>query len=271
MDFKYQIKQDEEDNKLKELRSIQGDLGCKFSSLNSQQIKLYYQKQALIKLNELFVQLYEQNPHNPYLDFIYKFLDKNYTISNFKKDFFLSLLLTVDFITSLNHIDADDLSINQKIQEQFCKSKNISKEIIVKKDFIKDIVDEFEDNKVMESEGSFTHEYEKWHEKIGYLNQLYMLNLLEKIINFYHKRLFKEDQSKIPLIAMINLDELTMITRKDISEDYFLNFMQDNKDYSKYLNKQRRLERMIDFYQSLNSSEQSKIHLIGMINLDELE
>ena len=32
---------------------------------------------------------------------------------------------------------------------------------------------------------------------------------------------------------MINLDELTMITRKDISEDYFLNFMQDNKDYLK--------------------------------------
>lgn len=275
MEFKYQIKQDEQheedNNKLKELRSIQGDLGCKFSSLNSQQIKLYYQKQALIKLNKLFIHLYKHNPHNPYLDFIYKFLDKNDTISNFKKDFFLSLLLTVDFITSLNHIDADDLSINQKIQEQFCKSKNISKEIIVKKDFIKDIVDEFEDNKVMESEGSFTHEYEKWHEKIGYLNQLYMLNLLEKIINFYHKRLFKEDQSKIPLIAMINLDELTMITRKDISEDYFLNFMQDNKDYSKYLNKQRRLERMIDFYQSLNSSEQSKTPLIKMINLDELE
>lgn len=275
MEFKYQIKQDEQheedNNKLKELRSIQGDLGCKFSALNNQQIKLYYQKQALIKLNTLFVQLYEQNLHNPYLDFIYKFLDKNDTISNFKKDFFLSLLLTVDFITSLNHIDADDLSINQKIQEQFCKSKNRSKEIIVKKDFIKDIVDEFEDNKVIESEGSFIHEYEKWHEKIGYLNQLYMLYLLEKIINFYHKRLFKEDQSKIPLIAMINLDELTMIARKDISEDYFLNFMQDNKDYLKYLNKQRRLERMIDFYQSLNPSEQSKTPLIKMINLDKLE
>lgn len=95
MEFKYQIKQDEQheedNNKLKELRSIQGDLGCKFSSLNSQQIKLYYQKQALIKLNELFIHLYKHNPHNPYLDFIYKFLDKNDTISNFKKDFFLSL------------------------------------------------------------------------------------------------------------------------------------------------------------------------------------
>lgn len=123
----------------------------------------------------------------------------------------------------------------------------------------------------MESEGSFVHEYSIHYEKIIYLNQLYMLNLLEKIINFYHKRLFKEDQSKIPLIAMINLDELTMIARKDISEDYFLNFMQDNKDYSKYLNKQRRLERMIDFYQSLNPSEQSKTPLIKMINLDELE
>jgi len=70
---------------------------------------------------------------------------------------------------------------------------------------------------------------------------------------------------------MINLDELTIIARKDISEDYFLNFMQDNKDYSKYLNKQRRLERMIDFYQSFNPSEQSKIPLIKMINLDKLE
>lgn len=238
MEFKYQIKQDEQheedNNKLKELRSIQGDLGCKFSALNNQQIKLYYQKQALIKLNTLFVQLYEQNPQNPYLDFIYKFLDKNNTTSNFKKDFFLSLLLTVDFITSLNHIDADDLSINQKIQEQFCKSKNRSKEIIVKKDFIKDIVDKFEDNKLMESEGSFIHEYEKWHEKIGYLNQLYMLYLLEKIINFYHKRLFKEDQSKIPLIPMINLDELTIITRKDIHKDYQENYllplMQAEKD-----------------------------------------
>lgn len=70
---------------------------------------------------------------------------------------------------------------------------------------------------------------------------------------------------------MINLDELTMIARKDISEDYFLNFMQDNKDYSKYLNKQRRLERIIDFYQSLNPSEQSNTPLIKMINLDKLE
>lgn len=95
MDFKYQIKQDEQyeeddDNKLKELRILQGKLGCKFSILNGSQIKLYYQKQALIKLNTLFVQLYEQNPHNqnphnPYLDFIYKFLDKNDIISNFKK------------------------------------------------------------------------------------------------------------------------------------------------------------------------------------------
>lgn len=240
MEFKYQIKQneqqhEEDDNKLRELRILKTKLGCKFYALNNQQIKLYYQKQALIKLNTLFVQLYEQNPHNPYLDFIYKFLDKNDTISNFKKDFFLSLLLTVDFITSLNHIDADDLSINQKIQEQFCKSKNRSTEIIVKKDFIKDIVDEFADNKVMESEGSFTHEYEKWHEKIGYLNQKYMLYLLKKIINFYHKRLFKEEQSKIPLIAMINLDELTMIARKDISEDYFLNFIQADEQANKDL------------------------------------
>lgn len=236
MEFKYQIKQDEEheeddNNKLKELRNLQGDLGCKFSSLNNKQVQLYYQKQALIKLNELFIQLYEQNSQNPYLDFIYKFLDENDTIFNFKKDFLLSLLSTVDFITSLNNIDVDDLSLNQKIQEQFCKSKNRPKEIIVKRDIVKNVIDEFKKNNITESKGSFVHEYEIWHEQIIYLNQLYMLILLEEIINFYHKRLLKEQKSKIPLIAMINLDELTIIARKDISEDYFLTFMKDNDGF----------------------------------------
>lgn len=240
MEFKYQINQDDQNNddnnKLKELRNLQGDLGCKFSSLNNKQVQLYYQKQALIKLNELFIHLYEQNPQNPYLDFIYKFLDENNTIFNFKKDFLLSLLSTVDFITSLNNIDVgdlSDLSLNQKIQEQFCKSKNRPKEIIVKKDIVKNIVDEFKKNNITESEGSFVHEYNIYNEQIIYLNQLYMIILLEEVINFYHKRLLKEQKSKIPLIAMIDLDELTFITRKDISEDYFLTFMQNNKDFLK--------------------------------------
>ena len=239
MEFKYQIKQDEqheEDNKLKELclRRLQGKLGCKFSSLNNKQVQLYYQKQALIKLNELFIQLYEQNSQNPYPDFIYKFLDENDTIFNFKKDFLLSLLSTVDFITSLNNIDVyslSALSLNQKIQEQFCKSKNKPKEIIVKKDIVKNIVDEFEKNNITESEGSFVHEYNIYNEQIIYLNQLYMLILLEEVINFYHKRLLKEQKSKIPLIAMINLDELMFITRKDIREDYFLTFMKNNEGF----------------------------------------
>ena len=235
MEFKYQINQDDQNNddnnKLKELRNLQGDLGCKFSSLNNKQVQLYYQKQALIKLNELFIHLYEQNTQNSYLDFIYKFLDENDTIFNFKKDFLLSLLSTVDFITSLNNIDVDDLSLNQKIQEQFCKSKNRPKEIIVKRDIVKNVIDEFKKNNITESKGSFVHEYEIWHEQIIYLNQLYMLILLEEIINFYHKRLLKEQKSKIPLIAMINLDELTIIARKDISEDYFLTFMKDNDGF----------------------------------------
>lgn len=241
MEFKYQIQQDEqyeEDNKLKKLRlrRLQGKLGCKFSSLNDKQVQLYYQKQALIKLNELLVQLYEQNSQNPYLDFIYKFLDENNIIFNFKKDFLLSLLSAVDFITSLNNLDVNSLSalsLNQKIQEQFCKSKNRPKEIIVKKDIVKNIVDEFEKNNITESEGSFVHEYNIYNEQIIYLNQLYMLILLEEVINFYHKRLLKEQKSKITLIAMIDLDELTFITRKDISEDYFLTFMQNNKDFLK--------------------------------------
>lgn len=239
MEFKYQIKQDEqheEDNKLKELRlrRLQGKLGCKFSSLNNKQVQLYYQKQALIKLNELLIQLYEQNSQNPYLDFIYKFLDENNTIFNFKKDFLLSLLSAVDFITSLNNLDVNSLSalsLNQKIQEQFCKSKNKPKEIIVKKDIVKNIVDEFEKNNITESEGSFVHEYNIYNEQIIYLNQLYMLILLEEVINFYHKRLLKEQKSKIPLIAMINLDELMFITRKDIREDYFLTFMKNNEGF----------------------------------------
>lgn len=243
MEFNYQINQDiknnnDDNNKLRELRlrRLQGKLGCKFFSLNNKQVQLYYQKQALIKLNELFIRLYEQNPQNLYLDFIYKFLDENNTIFNFKKDFLLSLLSTVDFITSLNNIDVSDLSdlsLNQKIQEQFCKSKNRPKEIIVKKDIVKNIVDEFEKNNITESEGCFVHEYDIYHEQIIYLNQLYTLNLLEEVINFYHKRLLKEQKSKIPLIAMIDLDELTFITRKDISEDYFLTFMQNNKDFLK--------------------------------------
>lgn len=242
MEFKYQKNQDDQNNdnnKLNELSSLQCRLGSKFSLLNHEQVKLYYQKQALIKLNELFVQLYQKNSQNPYLDFIYKFLDKDNMkiIYDFKKDFLLSLLSTVDFITSLNNIDVSNLSdssINQKIQEQFYKSKKRPKEIIVKKDRIRNIDDEFEKNNIMESEGSFVHEYSIHYEKIVYLNQLYMLNLLEKIINFYHKRLFKEDQSKIPLIAMINLDELTIITRKDIHKDYQENYllplMQAEKD-----------------------------------------
>lgn len=88
----------------------------------------------------------------------------------------------------------------KKIQEQFCKSTNRSTEIIVKKDFIKDIVDEFVDNKVMESEGSFTHEYEKWHEKIGYLNQKYMLFLLKKLLTFIIKDYLKKINQKFHLL-----------------------------------------------------------------------
>lgn len=238
MEFKYQKNQDDQNNdKLKELRGIQDSLGSKFSLLNHKQVKLYYQKQALIKLNELFVQLYQKNSQNPYLDFIYKFLDENNTIFNFKKDCLLSLLSTVDFITSLNNIDVSnisDSSINQKIQEQFYKSKKRPKEIIVKKDKIRNIYDEFEKNNIMESEGSFVHEYSIHYEKFIYLNQLYMLILLKEIINFYHKRLLKEQKSKIPLIPMINLDELTIITRKDIHKDYQENYllplMQAEKD-----------------------------------------
>jgi hypothetical protein len=238
MEFKYQKNQDDQNNdKLKELRGIQDSLGSKFSLLNHEQVKLYYQKQALIKLNELFVQLYQKNSQNPYLDFIYKFLDENNTIFNFKKDCLLSLLSTVDFITSLNNIDVSnisDSSINQKIQEQFYKSKKRPKEIIVKKDKIRNIYDEFEKNNIMESEGSFVHEYSIHYEKFIYLNQLYMLILLKEIINFYHKRLLKEQKSKIPLIPMINLDELTIITRKDIHKDYQENYllplMQAEKD-----------------------------------------
>lgn len=129
MEFKYQSNQDDQNNdnnKLNKLSSLQCRLGSKFSLLNYEQVKLYYQKQALIKLNELFVQLYQKNSQNPYLDFIYKFLDKDNMkiIYDFKKDFLLSLLSTVDFITSLNNIDVSNLSdssINQKIQEQFYK------------------------------------------------------------------------------------------------------------------------------------------------------
>ena len=242
MKFKYQINQDEQNNddnnKLKalRLRSIQGKLGCKFSSLNNKQVQLYYQKQALIKLNELFIQLYEQNSPNPYLDFIYKFLDENNTIFSFQKDSLLSLLSAVDFITSLNNIDVyslSALSLNQKIQEQFCKSKERPKEIVVKKYIITDIVDKFKNNNITENEGIFVHKYEIWHEQIIYLNQLYMLTLLKEMINFYHKRLLKEQKSKMQLIAMINLDELIIIARKDISEDYFLTFMRDNDGFLK--------------------------------------
>ena len=115
MEFNYQINQDiknnnDDNNKLRELRRLQDSLGSKFSLLNHEQVKLYYQKQALIKLNELFVQLYQKNSQNPYLDFIYKFLDENNTIFNFKKDCLLSLLSTVDFITSLNNIDVSNIS-----------------------------------------------------------------------------------------------------------------------------------------------------------------
>ena len=235
MEFNYQINQDiknnnDDNNKLRELRRLQDKLGCKFSSLNNKQVQLYYQKQALIKLNELLIQLYDQNP---YLDFIYKFLDENNTIFNFQKDSLLSLLSAVDFITSLNNIDVDDLSLNQKIQEQFCKSKERPKEIVVKKYIVTDIVDKFKNNNITESEGIFVHKYEIWHEQIIYLNQLYMLTLLKEMINFYHKKLLKEQKSKMQLIAMINLDELMFITRKDIREDYFLTFMKNNEGFLK--------------------------------------
>lgn len=62
-----------------------------------------------------------------------------------------------------------------------------------------------------------------------------MLTLLKKMINFYHKRLLKEQKSKMQLIAMINLDELIIIiiARKDISEDYFLTFMRNNDGFLK--------------------------------------
>ena len=60
-----------------------------------------------------------------------------------------------------------------------------------------------------------------------------MLTLLKEMINFYHKRLLKEQKSKMQLIAMINLDELIIIARKDISEDYFLTFMRNNDGFLK--------------------------------------
>lgn len=132
MEFKYKNKQneqqhEEDDNKLG-VRLLQTKLECKFYELNCQQIKLYYQKQALIKLNTLFVPLYEQNQHNPYLDFIYKFLDKNDTIFNFKKDFLLSLLLAVDnrlikicfknLIENIQHINVVISKINHTTKNE---------------------------------------------------------------------------------------------------------------------------------------------------------
>ena len=215
---------------MKELRNIQIDIKRELSSLYYKQAKLDFQKKALIKLNEIFVHLYNQNTQqNPYLDFIYKFLYKNKKISKLKENYFVfALAATINFITALNNIDVNglsDLSIHQKIQAQFYQSKNIIRKELIEQDVVEgfNANDNVIDNPELleKNDVYFMCEFNEVYKQLICLNQLTTLIKLEEIINFYHKTLLKEEKLKIPLIEMINLDELTILTRKDVHRDFF--------------------------------------------------
>ena len=86
-----------------------------------------------------------------------------------------------------------------------------------------------------------------------------------------------DDQNDNDLLLNQKIQELFNQIKNKLKEDMIRSGLDENKesDYNLIVFNQllivKQLERMIDFYQSLNLSEQSKTSLIKMIKLDELE
>lgn len=87
----------------------------------------------------------------------------------------------------------------------------------------------------------------------------------------------QDDQYNNDTLLNQKIQELFNQIKNKLKEDMIRSGLDENKesDYNLIVFNQllivKQLERMIDFYQSLNPSEQSKTPLIKMIKLDELE
>lgn len=137
----------------------------------------------------------EQSRHSytnhPYATFIMNYFFKiiKNPLDLLEENFIFAFVTAIEFIISLNDINIqndNDSLLDQKIQELFNQIKNKCKEEMIKSGL--------DENKECEY-------------NLIVFNQLLIVKKLEEIIAFYHS-LSKEEQSKIPLIKMINLDEL---------------------------------------------------------------
>lgn len=131
--------------------------------------------------------------NNPYANFIMNYFFKKFNnpLDLLEGDFLFSFIPAIEFIISLNDIDTKETLIEQKIQELFYQIKNKSEEMFIRS--------------INENNGSDYTKYTSYNIMIS--NQIYIVKRLEEIIACYHS-LGKKEQSKIPLIKMINLDKL---------------------------------------------------------------
>lgn len=131
--------------------------------------------------------------NHPYANFIMNYFFKKFNnpLDLLEGDFLFSFIPAIEFIISLNDFDKKEPLIEQKIQELFYQIKNKSEEMFIRS--------------INENNGSDYTKYTSYNIMIS--NQIYIVKRLEEIIACYHS-LGKKEQSKIPLIKMINLDKL---------------------------------------------------------------
>lgn len=131
--------------------------------------------------------------NHPYANFIINYFFKKFNnpLDLLEGDFLFSFIPAIEFIISLNDIDTKEPLIEQKIQDLFFQIKRKSEEMFVRS---------INEN----SESDYT-KYTSYNIMLS--NQIYIVKRLEEIIAYYHS-LGKKEQSKIPLIKMINLDKL---------------------------------------------------------------
>lgn len=140
----------------------------------------------------------EQSRHSytnhPYATFIMNYFFKiiKNPLDLLEENFIFAFVTAIEFIISLNDINIqndqndNDSLLDQKIQELFNQIKNKCKEEMIR---------------------SGLDENKECDYNLIVFNQLLIVKQLERMIEFYQS-LNPSEQSKIPLIKMINLDEL---------------------------------------------------------------
>lgn len=164
-----------------ELKEKELDLLSKL--LNSLTEKLKNEKQSSPS--------HEEN--NPYANFImnYVFRKINHPLDLLEGNFLFSLVPAIEFIIALSDINIKEPLLDQKIQELFYQIKNQSKEMIARYNN--------ENNR---------NDYTSYNlYSLIISNQTQLPIIMKEIITFYHS-LDKEEQSKTPLIGMVNLSNL---------------------------------------------------------------